>query len=210
MNELETSKKNHVHLILDVEASGQCPGLYDMISLGLIVVEPTLDRTFYAEFAPLHDDYMEGAYKSIGVTREQHLAMPAAERSMIELFQWVSRLKADRITIWSDNNGFDWSFLNWYVWWMLGDHSGARPSEQVRIDVRDILNLPAGEVKSPFGHSSRRIGDVASGLCGKIKAYTGWKKHRKTTHTHRADDDARGNAEAFLHLLNKYDQENLW
>jgi hypothetical protein len=36
-------------IVVDVEATGPCPGLYSMTELGAVVVEEPLTRTFYRE-----------------------------------------------------------------------------------------------------------------------------------------------------------------
>jgi len=53
-------------------------------------------------------------------------------------------------------------------------------------------------LKNPFGFSSRRVGDLHSGLKGDSPKASEWKKLRSTAHTHNALDDAMGNAQAVL------------
>ena len=74
-----------------IEADGPIPGDYSMACFGAIVVEPSLDRTFYGRLKPI-----------------------------------------------SDNNGFDWQFINWYFHHFLG--------------------------KNPFGHSSTNLGSLYKGV----------------------------------------------
>ena len=38
-----------------VETDGPAPGLYSMLSIGVVAVRPTLDDTFYVEMQPLDD-----------------------------------------------------------------------------------------------------------------------------------------------------------
>ena len=72
----------------------------------------------------------------------------------------------------SDNNGFDWQFINWYFHEFTG--------------------------KNPFGHSSTNLGSLYKGL---VKDTSKNFKHlRRSKHTHHPVDDARGNAEALLHM----------
>lgn len=172
-----------ITVIADVEASGPVPGLFDLISVGLVVVEQGLTRTFYAECAPLHDLYLDGAYKSIGVTREQHLAMPDPSILAHDMVAWAESL-GDRPGIASDNPGFDFPFLAWYSWKFTG--------------------------RNPFGHSARRIGDFAAGLERNWAARQDWKKLRRTRHTHNALDDSKGNAEALMALTDKHNVRAPW
>ena len=73
----------------------------------------------------------------------------------------------------SDNNGFDWQFINWYFYHFLG--------------------------RNPFGHSSTNLGALYKGLVKDMRK--NFKHLRKTKHTHHPVDDARGNAEAMLVVL---------
>jgi hypothetical protein len=172
------------HIVVDVEASGPVPGLYDLISVGMVVMTSELNQTFYMEFAPLHDDYLSGAYDSIGVTREQHLAMPDPEKSTLEMVAWLDGLTNDRLTLWSDNPAFDYQFVSWM------SHKFVK--------------------RNPFGHSARRIGDLSAGLKRKPLETQGWKKHRKTSHTHNALDDALGNAEALNAIFEQHGVPRPW
>ena len=57
------------------------------------------------------------------------------------------------------------------------------------------------EMENPFGHSGRRISDFYAGLNRKWSETQGWKRLRRTKHTHNPVDDARGNMEALTTLL---------
>jgi hypothetical protein len=41
------------YIMVDVEADGPIPGDYSMVCFGAIVVEPSLDRTFYGRLKPI-------------------------------------------------------------------------------------------------------------------------------------------------------------
>src|SRR5262249_60058120 len=72
----------------------------------------------------------------------------------------------------SDNNGFDWQFINYYFHHFLK--------------------------RNPFGFSSQNLGSLYKGLAK--DAFSTFKHLRKTRHTHHPVDDARGNAEALLQM----------
>lgn len=40
------------YIMVDIEADGPVPGLFSMVSLGAVLVEEGLSRTFHATFAP--------------------------------------------------------------------------------------------------------------------------------------------------------------
>lgn len=162
----------------DTEASGPSPVTADIVSIGLVVVDGKFDRTFFGEARPMNLHYDPGAYKAIGVTREQH---ESYEMSQIELAfalnKWATDLGGGRHTLVSDNPAFDWQFVA-------------------------ALFAYAG-IKNPFGHSARRIGDFAAGLSGNWQQSQVWKKLRDTKHTHNPVDDAKGNAEALWKLMDR-------
>lgn len=175
---------SHILISVDVEASGPAPRQGDLLSFGCVVIEPSLSHQFYSGFMkPECGFYDEGAYKAIGVTREQHENAPSSiENQMLQFEQWVTNLTqiwpGRRIVMVSDNPGFDFMWMTFECWDKLG--------------------------YNPFGHSARRIGDVWSGLRGRYIETQGWKKLRKTKHTHNALDDALGNAEAWLAMWEQY------
>jgi hypothetical protein len=163
-----------LNITFDVEASGPAAGIHDMISAGLVVIEPTLNRTFYGETQPIFDKFSIGAYESIGWTREQHEALETTYEDIHRnLMEWTSSLDA-RLILWSDNPSWDFQWINW-ICFRYGD-------------------------RNPFGHSARRVGDYWAGLNNNIADTRGWKKLRKTRHTHNALDDAMGVAEAMLEI----------
>ncbi len=169
-------------IIVDTEASGPCIMKGDVISIGAVVAEKDLARGFRTpNMRPMFDEYNESAYKSIGMTREEHLAAPASYLEGFTLFMgWIDGLGCpvgERLTLISDNPAFDWQWVNFGFHTTLGHN--------------------------PFGHSARRIGDMWAGLRGKENDQSSWKRLRKTTHTHDPLDDAMGNAEAYLRIWEK-------
>lgn len=165
---------------LDVEADGPVPGMYSMVSFGIMDVwDPS--QSFYAEIRPISDQYVPEALKVSGFTREQTLTFKEPLVVMKEFRHWIDmQVGSSRPVIWSDNPGFDWAFLNYYMHAFLGGNS--------------------------LGWSCRRIGDFASGLAKDPKKGSDWKRLRKTRHSHNALDDAKGNADA-LRVLFRQAQE---
>lgn len=164
------------HVVLDVEADGPCPGLYNMISFGLVsVANPA--RSFLGEVAPiLKSAGIAEAREVVGVSYGQQLEYRAPEIVMAEARAWLRDLAGGkRIAIWSDNPAFDWQYWNWYCHRYLGEN--------------------------PAGFSARRIGDLDAGRRGEPLNTNAWKKRRETAHTHNPVDDARGNAEALRWIL---------
>jgi hypothetical protein len=159
-------------VMVDVEADGPIPGDYSMVCFGAIVVEPGLDRTFYRRLRPISATWVEAALAVSGFTRDETLTFDDPKEVMTAFAAWLGSLGARHLTFIADNNGFDWQFINWYFHHFLGSN--------------------------PFGFSSQNLGSLYKGL---VKDATKTFKHlRKTAHTHHPVDDARGNAEALLHM----------
>ena len=160
-----------MYVMVDIEADGPIPGDFSMISVGAVVVEPGLGRTFSAQLAPISDRWVPEALAVSGHTREATLRFADPKAEMQRFADWVRALKKQPIFV-SDNNGFDWMFVCWYFHHFLG--------------------------ACPFGFSSQNLGSLYKGLVKDVKQT--FKHLRKTAHTHDPVDDARGNAEAMLQL----------
>lgn len=159
--------------MVDIEADGPIPGDFSMISFGAIVVEKSLDRTFAAQLRPISERWVPEALAVTGMSREQTLAFADPKQEMQRFATWLASLGGGQPMFVSDNNGFDWQFVCWYFHHFLG--------------------------KNPFGFSSQNLGSLYKGLVKNLRA--SFKHLRKTTHTHDPLDDARGNAEAMLHMI---------
>jgi len=157
-------------IMVDIEADGPIPGDYSMVCFGAIVVEPALDRTFYGQLQPISEQWLPEALKVSGFDREATMGFPDPHTTMAAFAAWVVKVGGKSPRFVSDNNGFDWQFINWYFHHFLG--------------------------KNPFGFSSTNLGSLYKGLVK--NAFVSFKHLRKTKHTHHPVDDARGNAEAML------------
>jgi DNA polymerase III epsilon subunit-like protein len=160
------------YIMVDVESDGPIPGDYSMISLGAIVVEPSLTKTFYAELKPISEKWIPEALGVSGFSREKTLTFADPKEVMTQFAAWIAAESNGRAFFISDNNGFDWQFINWYFHHFYGSN--------------------------PFGHSSTNLGSLYKGFVN--DTFANFKHLRQTAHTHNALDDARGNAEALLKL----------
>lgn len=163
-------------VMVDVETDGPCPGLYSMVSFGAVVVEPDLDQTFYGQCKPISGKWNPEALKVSGLTREECRSFPDPEFTMHSFATWLKGF-GGRLMFISDNNGFDWQFINYYFHRFYG--------------------------QNPFGHSSTNLGSLYKGMVR--NTFKNFKRLRKTKHTHHPVDDAKGNAEAMLHMIRKMD-----
>jgi len=166
---------------IDIETDGPIPGEYSMIKIGAVYVDPLrkLDNRFYANLKPISDKYCQETLDITKTTREKTLRY-ADPRKMMDLFKyWINQTNVTFHPVFiSDNNGFDWMFVHWYFEKFLG----------LKQD--------------PFGWSSRNLNDIYHGLAKDM--CSSFKKLRKTKHTHNPVEDAIGNAEALLAMMDEY------
>lgn len=158
------------YIMVDVEADGPIPGDYSMICFGAVVVEPRLGRSFYGRLRPISDRYVPEALAVSGFSREETLAFPEPVNVMVEFRDWLREICPERPLFISDNNGFDWQFVNWYFHHFLGSN--------------------------PFGYSSTNLGSLYKGMVRDV--FQNFRHLRRTAPTHHPVDDAMGNAEALL------------
>ena len=170
------------YIMVDVESDGPCPGEYSMVSFGAVVVENGLSRTFYGKLRPVSEKWVPEALAVSGHTREETMKFDDPEKVMrlfdawVEMHSWSATGQRERPMFVSDNNGFDWQFINWYFWKYLN--------------------------KNPFGHSSTNLGSLYKGMVKDTRK--NFKHLRKTKHTHHPVQDAIGNAEAMLEILKSF------
>lgn len=160
---------------VDVEADGSVPGLNgSMVCFGAVLVDDKLDKTFYGKTRPIIKIYDPEALAISGFTHEEHLLFPDPLDTIHDFYEWVMANSKGQPMMITDNPMFDGAYMNYYMHAFVG--------------------------KNPFSYSARRIGDIYCGMMKDAKAP--WKrKLRKTKHTHHPVDDAKGNAEAFLAMI---------
>ena len=161
------------YIMVDVEADGPIPGDYSMVNFGAVIVETGLERSFYGQLKPVSERWVPEALAVSGHSRDETLEFDDPTEVMQRFADWLKAEVKGRPMFVSDNNGFDWQYINWYFHHFLG--------------------------RNPFGHSSTNLGSLYKGLVKDMRK--NFKHLRKTKHTHHPVDDARGNAEAMLVVL---------
>jgi len=164
-------------VMVDVEADGPIPGTedYSMISFGAVLVEDQT-KTFYGRLKPISPNYIPEALKVSGHTREETMGFDEPEIVMKQFDEWITANVKGRPMFVSDNNGFDWMFVCWYFHHFTGFN--------------------------PFGFSSMNLGSLFKGA--ERTFFANFKYLRDTKHTHHPVDDAKGNCEAMVKILKKY------
>lgn len=158
------------YFVVDVESDGPIPGEYSMVCFAAVKVDSKLDKTFYAQTKPISKLWIPEALKISGFSRDEHEKFPEPIIAMDNFYNWIKETTIGNPIFISDNNGYDFAFINWYFHKFYG--------------------------KNPFGWSSRRIGDLYCGM--KMDDRASWKYLRKTKHDHNPINDCLGNAEALL------------
>lgn len=164
-------------IMVDVESDGPIPGDFSLVCFGAVVVREGLADTFYGRLRPISERWDPEALAVSGFTREQTLGFDDPAAVMREFAAWVAAKSRGRPIFVSDNNGYDWSFVNWYFHHFTG--------------------------ANPFGFSSMNLGSLYKGAVR--DTFQSFKHLRRTAHTHHPVDDARGNAEAMLEFCRALD-----
>jgi hypothetical protein len=162
--------------MVDIESDGPIPGDYSMVCFGAVLVDTNLDKTFYGKIKPISDKWIPEALTIGGFTREETLLFNEPQTVINTFAEWIKNNSKGSPVFISDNNGYDWQFINWYFHHFTGNN--------------------------PFGFSSQNLGSLFKGIARDMSK--NFKFLRKTKHTHYPVDDAVGNAEALLALKNEY------
>lgn len=186
--------------IVDVEATGPSPARSVMTEFG--VVDFATRAWFHGHLWDFHPDPEVPARPVAdqprpgftattpgsripfdGVRRDINVCGEDRERRVYSsLISWLRHFDPHaRAVLVSDNPGFDAAWMTY--------------------------GFDSHHLDNPFGHSSRRIGDLAAGLAGNWQATSRWKRHRRTRHDHNPVNDALGNAEALETVLRRHDQK---
>lgn len=158
------------YIMVDVESDGNCPGIYNMICFGAVSIDDTT-KTFYGTTRPITEKWDPEALAVSGFTREDTMKFDEPSVTMAKFEKWLEQF--GRVHFISDNNGFDYGFINYYFHRFLGSN--------------------------PFGHSSTNLNSLYKGM---VKStFKNCKHLRKTKHTHDPVDDCIGNIEALGHMV---------
>lgn len=163
-----------VYIMVDIEASGQAPGVGEMTHFGAVIIKKDLDTSFYGQLNGL-DGKVNEHYR-VDIIKPSHESIGDAKQVMQNFANWIAEFGGDRPMLISDNNGFDWQYINYYFHNLLGHN--------------------------PFGHSSTNLGTLYKGIVRDV--WKSFKHLRKTSHTHCPVDDAMGNTEALITLEKQF------
>ena len=163
------------YFMVDIEADGPIPGDFSMTSFGAVLVDRKLQTSFYGKIKPISDKWIPEALAVSGYSRENTLQFEQPAKVMNDFALWLKDNSNGQPMFISDNNGFDWQFINWYFHHFTGNN--------------------------PFGFSSTNLGSLYKGVVKDM--FKNFKHLRKTRHTHNPVDDAMGNAEALIEIKDR-------
>ena len=190
-------KLKATYFCIDIECNGPVPGLYDMVSLGAVAVHvkdgrPQMGDDFYMEIRPQAPrfDSRAAAIHGLDQNRLYKEGLPRKEACR-NLSAWVARQTLPRTSsvFVGHNAPFDWSFVAW--------------------------TYAAEELPNPFGYKALDTKALAMGVLD-----LHWLDSSKETiqpllnlppedksKKHRADYDARYQAQILIGLLNRMETE---
>lgn len=178
----------------DVETDGPIPGPYSMLTFALVYAgsfdgttfqrPDRYDRTFYAELAPISDQFETEALRVNGIDRDRLVreGQKPAE-AMTDAAAWVAQVAGQRRPVLvAYPLSFDWSWLYWYFVRYSRSNSPFNHSS-------------CFDIKTAFAVKSRR--PVAQ--AGRASLLDALLPER--AHTHHALDDAIEQAEIFANIF---------
>jgi hypothetical protein len=183
-----------VYFSADVETDGPIPGLFSMLSFGLVVAgtfdgetfsrPQHYDRSFYRELQPISEEFQEDALRVNGLNREGLLtegALPVT--AMSEAAQWVTAIAGGgRPILVAYPLSFDWSFLYWYF--IKFSKHGSPFNHSQCFDIKTAFAVKAHIPIASAGRSRLMPSLRSNGV-----------------HTHNALEDAIEQAQVFANLF---------
>jgi hypothetical protein len=161
---------NKTYIMVDIEANGPIPGDYSMTSLGAVVVDEKLDKTFKVNIKPISDKFDPNRRQFVDTDNSID-----AKEAMVAFSEWIKKNVSGKPVFISDNNGFDWMFVCWYLWHFLNEN--------------------------PLGYTSQNLNSIYRGMQKDLSINIDSLRERQLTHD--ALDDAKDNARVFLKLKAK-------
>lgn len=84
-------KENNMSAIMvDIESDGPIPGDYSMICFGAVLIDNSLNKTFYGTLRPISDNWVPEALAVSGFTREECEKFNAPKEEMERFSNWLS------------------------------------------------------------------------------------------------------------------------
>ena len=179
-----------VYFCIDLEASGPVPGLYNMVSIGGVVVrykdnQHQLGDEFYYEIKPDFKGFKDEAMAIHGLSKEHLENYGESSRVVLEKITDFVRSElqpGERPLFVGHNAPFDWMFVAWY-------YASAGLDNPFGYNALDTKALMMGRMCVPWNRSNK---DTLSEFFPTLV---------QPENAHNALADARFQAEILIHLL---------
>ena len=177
---------------VDIECSGPVPALYDMISLGAVVVAPDasgklgIGATYYVEIVPEGPRVDAGAMKVNGLDLEKIRQEGTPRRAALEqltAFVRTHTVPGTKPVFVGHNAPFDWSFVSWC-------YHAENMENPFGYKALDTKAFAAGRLRLHWFDTGKEILDTQLGL-----------EPEDMSLKHRADYDALYQANILIKLL---------
>jgi DNA polymerase III alpha subunit (gram-positive type) len=100
------------YVMVDIETDGPIPVDYSMICFGAVIVDESLNKRFYGQLRPISEQWIPESLKVSGFSREETLGFDDPKEVMTKFNNWLQLNNKNNPIFISDNNGFDWQFIN--------------------------------------------------------------------------------------------------
>ena len=128
--------RKEIFVSVDIEASGPIPGKYSMLSIGACVTSKPSEQ-FHCYLKPISNDFIPEAIEVTGLSLEKlHKEGLEPIDAMTQLKTWLESLlgKEENIVFVGFNASFDWSFVNHYFHYFLGEN----PFGIAALDIKSM------------------------------------------------------------------------
>jgi DNA polymerase III alpha subunit (gram-positive type) len=174
------NKEADRYVSVDIEASGQIPWDYSMLSIGACLVTRPEVR-FYVEIQPLNDNIEDWPAKNLSELVERCRTKGLAPKYAMEKFEaWLGQHVKGKPIFVGFNANFDASYVYWYFWHFLKRN----PFVLTPIEIKAVY---MGKFGKNWHETTKR--NVKSTLGVSLR------------HTHMALDDAIEQAAIMYRLL---------
>lgn len=183
---MKTVKKEELYVSTDIEADGPIPGPFSMLSLGSVALNKAgaVKGSFEANLEPLPDarqdpETMAWWSKNMDAYSYATRDPRPARQVMVEYREWVEDLPGKPVFV-----GYPATYDFMFVYWYLVYFTGGSPFSFSGLDMKSYAMAKLG---TPFRQTTKRNMPK--------KWFKGAPKH-----THKALDDAMGQAILFHHM----------
>jgi hypothetical protein len=79
------------YIMVDIESDGPIPGDYSMISFGAVLVNESLNETFYGKFRPISPKFDPDALAVSRHSREEVMMFDDPQKVMSDFVSWIKK-----------------------------------------------------------------------------------------------------------------------